>query len=66
MKNFLFVVSVVLLTGALLSSNVSAHYLSVNADKYFPKVGEEVTISLGMEHQFPAKESCEVEKMEKM
>lgn len=66
MKRFLLVVSVILLTGALLCPNASAHYLSVNADKYFPKVGEEITISLGMEHQFPAKESGEVKKMEKM
>ncbi len=66
MKKFLLAVSVVFLTGALLCPNVSAHYLTVNADKYFPKVGEEVTIFLGMGHQFPEKESYDVEKMEKM
>lgn len=66
MKRFLIIISIVLSSGCLFFSNASAHFLTVNVDKYYPKVGEEVTISIGMEHQFPAKESCEVEKMEKM
>ncbi len=51
------------LTATLYPTPLLAHYLTVNADNYHPKVGEPVTITLGMEHHFPATNSCAVEKM---
>lgn len=51
------------LTAVFFPSHLFAHYLTVNADNYHPNVGEKVTISLGMGHQFPETISCALEKM---
>lgn len=66
MKSLLSTVSTVLIMWSLFVSNASAHFMTVNVDNYYPGVGEEVLISIGMGHQFPEKESYEIEKMKKM
>ncbi|MEW6087920.1 MAG: DUF4198 domain-containing protein [bacterium] len=51
---------------ALTLSNVQAHYHWINVDNYNPMVDEEITISIGYGHQFPAGEVLKkVEKIEK-
>ncbi len=54
------------LTATLYPAPLFAHYLTVNADNYHPKVGESITISLGMGHSFPETTSCALEKMARM
>lgn len=43
-----------------------AHYLSVNVDNYHPRVGEEVTVSLGYGHHFPETEFVKASKIERL
>ncbi len=64
-KTVLFTVAFMALF-LLCLGKASAHYLTVNVDNYFPGVGEEAVISLGMGHKFPETESVAVDKMERM
>lgn len=66
MKRCLIKVLSVMAMWCLIGTHATAHFMTVNVDNYFPKTGEEVVISIGMGHQFPEKESYDIELMEKM
>ena len=65
MKKFMILGLAIILMG-ISDSNAYAHFLWVNADNYFPEVGEEITISLGWGHHFPNDGQMKADKLSKI
>ena len=65
MKKIMILGLAIFLMG-IVSSNAYAHYLWVNVDNYSPKLGEEITISLGWGHHFPKDGLPAADKLERM